>query len=206
MTVLTYPRPNCLDAPVTEPMTTPERELLARAAELHRPLAKAARLGRSNGSGYVVFGVMSLVFAVLDPGPIGIALGVVLLGAGLVERAGAARLRRADPTALLRMARAELVLMGAIVIYGILGLTVLRSSGAQELQELGAQAGGMEGLGQDLRELTEAVDTLWYALIIGVALIYQGGMARAFLRRRADLARYLTEVPGWARSVVESMD
>jgi len=187
-------------------MTTPERELLARAAELHRPLAKAARLGRSNGSGYVVFGVMSLVFAVLDPGPIGIALGVVLLGAGLVERAGAARLRRADPTALLRMARAELVLMGAIVIYGILGLTVLRSSGAQELQELGAQAGGMEGLGQDLRELTEAVDTLWYALIIGVALIYQGGMARAFLRRRADLARYLTEVPGWARSVVESMD
>jgi hypothetical protein len=93
-----------------------------------------------------------------------------------------------------------------IVIYGILGLTCCAPPERRNSRSSAHRPGGIEGLGQDLRELTEAVDTLWYALIIGVALIYQGGMARAFLRRRADLARYLTEVPGWARNVVESMD
>ena len=193
-------RARVLSGSVSEPMSTEERELLARAVELHRPLARAARMGRANGTGYVAFGALSLVFSVSDPGAIGIALGVVLLGAGLVERAGAARLRRADPAAPLRMARAELVLMGAIVLYGVLGLTVL-PSGADEL---GAQAGGVE-LGQDITELTDALETLWYALIIAIGLVYQGGMARAFLRRRAAVTRYLTEVPAWARKVVESM-
>ena len=101
----------------------------------------------------------------------------------------------------LKVDRTGIALLGAIVLYGVLGLTVL-PSGAEEL---GAQAGGAE-LGQDLLELTDAVETLWYALIIAIGLIYQGGMARAFLRRREAVTRYLAEVPDWARKVIESMD
>jgi hypothetical protein len=183
-------------------MTGQQRELLARAVELHRPLARAARMGRANGGGYVVFGSLSLMFSVLGPDVIGLAMGAVLIGAGLVERAGAARLRQADPTAPLFMARAELAVMAAVVIYGILGLTVLPSLA----QELRGQIDGMEELGLDIVEISRSVTTLWYALVIALGLVYQGGMARAFLRRREPLERYLDEIPEWARSVVESMD
>jgi site-specific recombinase len=53
--------------------------------------------------------------------------------------------------------------------------------------------------------MTNDVNTIWYASIIGIALIYQGLMARYFLNRRADLARYVAEAPAWAREVVQSM-
>ena len=53
--------------------------------------------------------------------------------------------------------------------------------------------------------MTDAVNTIWYATAIGIALIYQGFMARYFLNRRSDVARYVAEVPAWAREIVESM-
>jgi hypothetical protein len=91
-------------------------------------------------------------------------------------------------------------LLGAIVLYGVLGLTVLPSAGdalKQQLHDTGA-------LGLDVRRLADSVTKAWYATVIAITVLYQGGMARYFHKRGADVARYL-EVPAWAREVVESM-
>ena len=182
-------------------MSPEDRVWLLRAAELYRPLARAANLGLGNGMGYAVFGGLSLAFALTGWDVIGLMLGAVLLGAGLYERAQCRRLLQADTAAPLRLACGELVLLGAIALYGVGGLTVL--PGPSEL--LRQQLGGIQGLGIDVQKIANSVSTIWYATVIAISLLYQGGMALYFRSRRSDVRRYLEEVPVWAREVVESM-
>ncbi|MDD1749397.1 MAG: hypothetical protein LUO89_05915 [Methanothrix sp.] len=151
--------------------------------------------------GYAVFGGLSLAFALPDWDMIGLVLGAVLLGVGLYERAQSKRLLQADTAAPLRLARGELVLLGAIALYCVLGLTVLPAASDVLKQQLR----GAEGLGLDVQKLANSISTIWYTTAIAISLLYQGGMARYFLRRRSDVTRYLEEVPAWAREVAESM-
>ena len=151
--------------------------------------------------GYAVFGGLSLVFACLGWDIIGLILGAVLLGVGLYERAQSKRLLQADTAAPMRLACGELVLLGAIALYGVLGLTVLPAASEVLTQQLR----GTEGLGLDVLKLANSINTLFYTAAIAISLLYQGGMARYFLKRRSDMTRYLEEVPAWAREVVGSM-
>ena len=151
--------------------------------------------------GYAVFGGLSLVFALAGWDMIGLILGAVLLGVGLYERDQSKRLLQADTAAPLRLACGELVLFGAIALYGVLGLTVL--PGPSDL--LQHQLGSTQGLGLDVQKIANSITTIWYTTVIAVSLLYQGGMALYFRSRRSDVIRYLKEVPVWAREVVESM-
>jgi hypothetical protein len=182
-------------------MSTGDRELLRRATELHRPIVRAAKIGKGNGMGYAIFGCLSLLLACTDWDLVGFALGAALLGIGIFERAQSARLLHADAGAPLRLARGELTLLGVIALYGILGLTVLPSAGAALKQHVG----NTSGLGLDIGRLADSISTVWYATVIAVSLLYQGGMARYFLGRRSDMTRYLLDVPTWTREFLESM-
>ena len=42
--------------------------------------------------------------------------------------------------------------------------------------------------------------------LLAVTLLYQGGLALYFLRRRPLLERYLAGTPAWARAALEAMD
>lgn len=175
--------------------------MLARAADLHRPLARAAKLGRANGAAYAVFGALSLFLASLDFDAVGLVLGAVLLGVGLFEHRQCARLLHADTAAPRRLARAELILLGALVLYAVLGLALPPSANASLQQELR----DARSLGIDVRSLTDSISETWYATVIAVSLLYQGGMARYFQGRGKAVAAYLEAVPAWVREVVESM-
>lgn len=181
-------------------MSAADRALLLRAAELQQPLARAARIGRGNGLGYVVFGVLSLLVAVVGFDLVGLIVGGVVLGVGLWERKQAARLLAADTDAPGRLARGELTLLAAIAIYAVAGLVL-----PPDVRELQRQLGNTRDLGIDLQRLTALVSTAWYGSVLLVSLLYQGGLARYFLGRRAAVARYLEEVPAWARTFVASM-
>jgi len=151
--------------------------------------------------GYAIFGGLSLVFALPGWDMIGLILGAVLLGVGLYERAQSKRLLEADTAAPLRLACGELVLLGAIALYGVLGLTVL--PGPSDL--LQRELGSTQGLGLDVQKIANSITTIWYTTAIAISLLYQGGMALYFRNRRSDVTRYIEEVPLWAREVVESM-
>jgi hypothetical protein len=187
--------------PQSASMSADDRIALQRAAELHGRLVRAAKRGVGNGNGYAVFGVLSVAFACIGWDIIGLILGAVLLAVGLYERAQSKRLLQADSAAPVRLAYGELVLLGAIAVYCVLGLTVLPAPG----EALNEQLKGTQGLGLDVLKLADSINTIWYTTVIAVSLLYQGGMARYFLNRGSDLTQYLDEVPGWARKVVESM-
>jgi hypothetical protein len=168
-------------------------ELVATAKRLE-PLKRAARRGRANGLGYVVFGGLSLLLSISsNPDWLGLLIGAVLIGAGLVEYSQASRLGFGDPVAPARMAQAELTLLGAILIGSVIKL-VFPSSAPGELS----------GLGLDVADLIDSVTKLVYGVAMVVSILYQGGMARYFLKRRNDVAIYLAS-PDWARSLTQSM-
>jgi hypothetical protein len=183
-------------------MSAENRLELVETSKRLEPLKRAARLGRTNGLGYVVFGGLSLLLSISsNPDWIGLLIGAVLFAAGLVERSQAARLEQGDPGAPTRMAQAELVLLGAILLCGVIKLVFPYSSSG----ELGTATSELSGFGLDLTDLIHSVTTLVYSVVMAVSTLYQGGMARYFLKRRNDVTTYLTS-PDWARSLVQSMN
>jgi hypothetical protein len=182
-------------------MSAEDRLELVETAKRLEPLKRAARRGRANGLGYVVFGGLSLLLSISsNPDWIGLLVGGFLIGAGLVERSQAARLGQGDPAAPARMAQAELALLGSILIGSVIKL-VFPSSASSELR---TATGDLPGLGLDVADLIDSVTRLVYAVVMAVSILYQGGMARYFLKRRNDVAIYLAS-PDWARSLAQSM-
>jgi len=183
-------------------LTGEQRAQLELASALHRPLARAANLGRSNARGYVLFGLLTLLFATLmGADVVSVTIGAVVTGVGVAQLRAAKRLRAADPAAPRALARNELLFMVGIAAYAVLKLTLLRDTG----EDLQSQIGDAGGLGLDIAELSSSLNTLVYACVLAVTVLYQGGLALYFLRRRPMLERYLAEVPEWARSTVESL-
>ena len=181
-------------------MSAEDRLELVETAKRLEPLKRAARRGRANGLGYVVFGGLSLLLSISsNPDWSGLLIGAVLIGSGVIERSQAARLGQADPAAPARMAQAELALLGAI-LFGCVIKLVFPPSASGELRS----AGDLSGLGLDIADLMDSVTRLVYAVVMVVSILYQGGMARYFLRRRRDVATYLAS-PEWARSLAQSL-
>lgn len=177
-----------------------DRELLARAAELQRPLRRAAAVAHANGLGLVIFGALTLCVSVLDPDVPGLLLGAVVLWAGLAERRAALRLLAAERRAPRDLARNELVLLAAIAVYAVARLTVLRPS-AEEWQST------LEAVmtTEEAAELWDSAVDAGFGMVLVVALAYQGSLARYFWRRQADLERFLNAVPEWAREVLRGL-
>ena len=172
---------------------------LVETAKRLEPIKRAARWGTANGLGYMAFGALSILLSISsNPDWIGLLIGAVLIGAGVVERSQATRLGQGDPVAPARMAQAEVALMGAILLGCLIRLLFPPSS--SELRT----AGELSGLGLEIGDLIDSVTKLVYAVVMIVSILYQGGMARYFLRRRRDVAIYLAS-PEWARSVAQSL-
>jgi hypothetical protein len=185
---------------MSDPLSETDKDLLAHAAELHRPLARAAKVAHTNGGWLLLFGGIGILLGFMGPDWVSLVIGGAVAGVGFVERRGGERLRRADPEAPGLLARNELVLMAVLVVFGVLLLTLLRST-SEELDK--AVGGSLPGV--DIEELSNAMTNVVGATTIAVALLYQGGMARYFLRRRRDVERFLAEIPEWARDVVMQM-
>ncbi len=185
---------------MTDPLSAQDRDLLARAAELQRPLARAAKIAHTNGSGYVVFGGLTLFVALFGPDYVALLLGVAVTGVGIVERRAGARLRDGDPAAPARLAVNELCLLGAIGVYAVLKLTLMRPDNEDIYKQVGDALPGI-----DVKSATESIVTAFYGLMIAIAVGYQGGLAIYFSRRKEAVARFNSEVPQWARKVLKTL-
>jgi hypothetical protein len=182
----------------TESAPTAEQRELSRAAELGAPLRRAAKLARSNGLGYAVFGALTILLSLpLDIA--GLLLGGCLLAVGIAQQRTASRLVAGDPTAPGVLARNELLLLAAITVYAVAQMTILRAGTSADLEMLGDSAG------VDVAGLVDAVAGAVYGGVIVISLVYQGGMALYFRRRLPIVERYANEVPEWARATLAKL-
>jgi len=175
-----------------------DREMLTRAATQRAPLARAAKLATSNGMGYAVFGVLtvllSLSTALADLAALGVGLTLVFVG--ISARRLGPRLRDGDADAARALARNELILLAAIAVYCLLMVTVAPAT-SSELDDALKQT----GYNIDTNGLARG----FYAIVFVITLLYQGGLARHF-RRQVPLAEeYVAQIPEWAREAVSSL-
>jgi hypothetical protein len=175
-----------------------DREMLAQAANRRAPLARAARLAASNGMGYLVFGVLTMLLSISTAlaDLVAMGVGLTLVWVGVNARRLAPRLKDGDADAARGLARNELVLLAAIAIYCLLMVTLVKPV-SSEIDTLLSSA----GYAIDSGGLSRA----FYAVIFAVAVIYQGGLARHFRRQAALAEVYVAEVPEWARQAVASL-
>jgi hypothetical protein len=174
-----------------------QREL-SRAAELGAPLRRAAKLARSNGLGYAVFGALTILLSLPADLP-GLLLGACLLAVGVAQQRTAPRLVAGDCTAPHLLARNELLLLAAITAYAVAQMTFLRASMSSELETLSDSAG------VDVAGMVDALAGAVYGGVIVISLLYQGGMALYFRRRAPIVERYAHEVPQWARETLAKL-
>jgi ribosome-associated protein YbcJ (S4-like RNA binding protein) len=189
---------------VNEPIGEQQQAELRDAAELYRPLARAALRAQNNGKWLAVFGGLSLAWGVLTVDWVALIVGGIVLVTGIVEMRQGRRLSAADADAPLRLCRNELVLGATISLYAILKLTIWRDTGAELQDALGA--GNVEALGMDIEAMYDSMSKLIYATVLAVTVLYQGGMARYFLRQREAVDRYREDVADWAREIVQAME
>jgi len=187
-----------------EPIDERQQEELRRAAEMYRPLARAAKRARSNGQWLAIFGGLSLAWGAITSDAVSLVMGAVVTATGVIEMRQGRRLAAADPEAPRRLCRNELVLGAALALYAVLKLTVWRETGAELKSQVGAA--NLQELGIDIESMYDSMNQLIYATVLAVTLLYQGGMARYFLKQRETLERYRDEVAEWAREIVQTMD
>jgi hypothetical protein len=136
-------------------------------------------------------------------------LSAAVLGAsGWVELSAGKKLREYDPTAPLRLALNQIVLMVLVVGYSLLKLRAAwigqASLGAElaqhpelaavieQLADPGLER-GLDSLSRMYRWVVVAV----YAALISIALIVQGGAAAYYWSRRKHLIAFLASTPDW---------
>ena len=161
-------------------------------------MRRAAKLARSNGLGYAVFGALTILSSLPLDLP-GLLLGACLLAVGVAQQRIAPRLVAGDRTVPDLLARNELLLLAAITAYAVAQMTFLRASTSGELEMLGDSAG------IDVAGLVDALAGAVYGGVIVISLLYQGGMAMYFRRRGPVVERYVREVPGWARETLAKL-
>ena len=185
---------------MSNPLSEQDSRLLTLAGQLHRPLVRAAKIAVSNGTWLAIFGALTILIEIFEPDYAALLLGGCVLWVGLAERRAGVRMRNADPTAPKLLARNELILMGAIVLYGVLKLTLLRSNSDELVKTLGDSLPDL-----DVQGLMNTATTIVNLAMIAVAIVYQGGMALYYSRKVQDIERFHAEIPEWARKLASQM-
>ena len=129
----------------------------------------------------------------------GAIVGSLVAGAGAVELHGAGLLRSGEVRGLNWLVRSQLLLATIILVYAAIQLLTLHFLGLKGLfsvsfmDELPATAQGAGMSVKDLGLMMVHVTQVFYAVLAGLTLLYQGGMARYYSRRREMIRQALEQ-------------
>jgi hypothetical protein len=186
--------------PYARPVTTPAGLSQQQVAQLLLARDRAAKLRRAGNIAKFDAWMISIFAALTGLTGIFSASSLLLAGAmGYVawrEFRGAAQLRKLDPTAAGALARNQLVLAGALIVYAMWqGYASYTSH-----ESLTGSAGGDAQLTQMLGPIDEMMKMLTlsvYGLLIFIAIFVQGGTALYYKSREKYLKAYVEQTPPW---------
>ena len=155
---------------------------------LHRIL----RVAQFDGMGVLaVAGFFALASAAAGDFP-GAMIGLLVAAAGAIELHGAALLREGETRGMNWLVTSQIFLLAVVLGYCAMrlanvDLTLLREAMTSEMQTMLKQAGYTE------EQFLRLVYRLTYQVFAGATVLYQGGMAIYYWRRRDAVIRALTE-------------
>lgn len=172
---------------MTAPAPTPPQKVLQRVLFV---------AGFDGWSVIVVAGLGSLLTVLLgDWG--GLAVGALVLAAGVIELRGRRRLQRRDPAGMKLLLRAQLMLLAVILTYCASRLVSFDAESAMAnltpdmeaiLRENGLQRA-------DILPMVRLGFYLTYGTVAVVSLLFQGGLAFYYHRKSAAVNAALAEPP-----------
>jgi hypothetical protein len=187
-------------APPAVPVMSAEQiSALSEGRERFAPIRKAIRYARFDGWAIAVFAVLTGLCGLSSP--INLLLGAAMGTIAWVELHEASRLKQAAPGALRRLSYNQLALAGLLILYAIWQLW----SGVDpaDIQSLKSKVGGDNQTVKLVESMSSLINTLVYGILIIVAVTVQGSTALYYLSREKYLRQYLTQTPGWTKSVVQ---
>lgn len=160
-----------------KPPPTPETQLL-----------RVLRIAKVNGLSVLIIAGLGTLLSIGDW--FGMAIGIAVAYGGWLELSGRKQLLHGDVAGVRRLVQSQLVVLAAIEIYCLMKLGFDSTHGvSQELR------GAMIEMGVDMAALEPSLRLAFYGTYGAVALltvIYQGGMARYYSRRKDVVQEAIT--------------
>jgi hypothetical protein len=158
-------------------------------------LQRVLRTSKVNGWSVVIFAsggvLLSLVFGDWS----GTAVGLLVALGGVLEVQGHRQVARGDVAGMPRMIRGQWVVLGAILVYCVSRLGSFDAESALDNLTPGLRS-ELASSGVDVEEIIPLVRATFYATYSAIALvtvIYQGGLARYYRRRRPVVEQALAD-------------
>ncbi|MDY7107203.1 MAG: hypothetical protein SYC29_01065 [Planctomycetota bacterium] len=169
-------------------------QAIAAARRRARKIHRAAVVAAIGGWTLAVFAGLTLLSGLLSPSalPAGAALAVL----AWLELRGSRGLRRFDLAAPHRLGWNQLALATLIVACGVWGI-IGALTGPSPYQAQLAAGGPVAETLQPIDRLQRGLTVLFYAVVIGVSLLTQGGLSAYYFTRRRHLSAYLCDTPRW---------
>jgi hypothetical protein len=161
----------------------------------HEILHRVYRIARFEGKSMLILSGAFAVLAAMNRDLTGALAGCLAAGAGAVELHGTHRLEEADPEGVSWLIRAQLLLLGTVLLY--VSARILQFDPV-ELQRALTTAAKEQFVTlrlsdeQVLSMLDQGYRTLYTSVAI-VTILYQGGMALYYHRRRDAIQIALAE-------------
>ena len=153
--------------------------------------ARVCRVARFDGMSVLVVAGVFAVISALAGDVVGAVIGLLVAGAGAMELHGVTLLHHGQPRGMTWLWGSQCFLL--LSILGYCGFQLLRS----KLPALPPEVATLiqqdaDQLGMTVQEFLRMFNRMLYGGVAVATLIYQGGMAFYYLRRRTAVQRALT--------------
>lgn len=124
---------------------------------------------------------------------VGVGIGALITAAGIIELRGRKRIVRGESAGMSGLVRAQLIILGTVLLYSLENLlaydeSTLLGQITPEMRSYLSQAGIAVA---DLQPMIKPVYFSLYLTVIGVTVLFQGGLALYYHSRRTQVAQAL---------------
>lgn len=164
------------------------------ASPAEKNLRRVLLISAIDGWSIALFAGLCTLIALLFASWISVIIGALITAAGVIELRGRGRLVRGDPTGMSGLVGAQLIILGTIWLYSLVNLITYNEAAivakiTPELRNALSQSGFEV---EDLLPMLKPAFFGFYLVVMGVTLLFQGGLALYYHSRRPRVVAALT--------------
>jgi hypothetical protein len=162
-----------------------------------KALKRVLTISRLNGWSVAVVAALGTLVTLLLGDLTGTLVGLVAIASGVMEIRGHGKLQRKDASGMTLLVRSQLLLLGVLLAYCAIRLGSFDGETAManltpDMEAILKEAGLGRG---DILPLVSLAYYATYGAVAATCLIYQGGLALYYSRKREPVTQVLTGNP-----------